>query len=452
MTEELGRLPLGELAQRLNAGTLSSVELVTACAARIEAREARSHAWAELRIEAALEAAQGLDRLRASGQCLGPLHGIPIGLKDLIEVEGWPTSFGSHSWSREPALRTATLARRLMAAGMIVLGKTEMVEFAFGSWGTNAARGTPVNASDERRARVPGGSSSGSAVAVADGMIPVALGSDTGGSVRIPASLNGVVGLKPALGTIPMDGVLPLSSTLDTVGPIARTVADAFLVDAALEGRNAPAASCRSDLKGILVGLIDPDQWGDVDTGARSAVHAAVEAARAAGAAIETVKLPLPLVDYQTRTGRIMAAEAYAELGGYVEDSSVKLDPNVRERIAVGREVTAREYLVLLNELRAGRRAAFNQIGRVDALLLPTTPCSAPEQAEVDEASIPMSRLTRFANWLDLIAFSVPSGRSASGLPIGVQVAGHRSRREELVRTAIVVESGPTQSTRPSCV
>ena len=323
---------------------------------------------------------------------------------------------------------------------MIVLGKTEMVEFAFGSWGTNAARGTPVNPADEVRARVPGGSSSGSAVAVADGMVPVALGSDTGGSVRIPASLNGVVGLKPALGTIPMDGVLPLSPTLDTVGPLTRTVADAILVDAVLAGREAAISAAHADLRGVTVGLVAREQWGDVDPAAEQAVSSTAGAAAEAGAALETIELPMPLADYQARTGRIMAAEAYARLSELVENAVVYLDPNVRERIRVGREISAREYVRLLDELRQDRRNALDAIGGVDALLLPATPYPACGLEEVDEPTIPMSRLTRFANWLDLLALSIPAGWSASGLPIGVQVAGHPSRRDQIMRAGVAIE------------
>ncbi len=228
--------PAHVLSSEIGARRLSPVDLVDALLERIRTRDPKLHAFVEVYAEDARLAAEGADKAIRSGHMIGPLHGIPIALKDLIEIEGKVTTGGSEVWRDRVSRCTATLARRLIAAGLIVIGKTHTVEFAMGGWGTNQHRGTPWNPWDPATARTPGGSSSGSGVAVAAGMAPWAIGTDTGGSVRLPASWCGLSGLKTTIGRVSTYGILPLSPTLDTPGPLARSVEDAALLYSIMQG------------------------------------------------------------------------------------------------------------------------------------------------------------------------------------------------------------------------
>src|SRR5882762_10913964 len=223
-------LPAHTLASEIAARRPSPVDLVEALLDRIKAKDQKLHAFVEVYAAEARLAAEAADKAIRSGHAVGPLHGIPIALKDLIEIEGRVTTGGSQVWRERRSTYTATLARRLIAAGLIVIGKTHTVEFAMGGWGTNQHLGTPWNPWDPAVARTPGGSSSGSGVAVASGMAPWAIGTDTGGSVRLPASWCGLTGLKTTIGRVSTYGILPLAPSLDTPGPLARSVEDAALL------------------------------------------------------------------------------------------------------------------------------------------------------------------------------------------------------------------------------
>src|SRR5499425_1971824 len=227
---------VAQLSHAFEARTLSPVDVVDALLARIRRRDPALHAYIAVYGADSRMAAEAADRAIRAGHRVGPLHGVPIALKDLVDLEGRVTTGGSKVWADRVSPATATLAQRLIAAGMIVLGKTHTVEFAMGSWGTNTHMGTPRNPWDPGVHRTPGGSSSGSGVAVSAGLAPVAIGTDTGGSVRIPAAWCGIVGLKVTLGRISTHGVLPLAFTLDTPGPMARSVEDAALIFGVLNG------------------------------------------------------------------------------------------------------------------------------------------------------------------------------------------------------------------------
>src|SRR5947199_1572847 len=229
-------LPAHRLAETIAARRLSPVDVVAAFLDRIAAQDAKLHAFVEVYADEARLAAEAADKAIRSGHAVGPLHGVPIALKDLIEIEGKIVTGGTLIWRDRRAQRTATLVRRLIGQGMIVLGKTHTVEFAYGGWGTNARMGTPWNPWDPKVPRTPGGSSSGSGVAVAGRLAPWAIGTDTGGSVRLPASFCGLTGLKTTIGRVSTYGILPLSPTLDTPGPIARTVVDVALLYRAMHG------------------------------------------------------------------------------------------------------------------------------------------------------------------------------------------------------------------------
>src|SRR5437762_6981270 len=228
--------PAHQLAAEIAARRLSPVDIVEAFLARIARLDGKLHAYIDVYADDARLAAEGADKAIRSGHAVGPLHGVPIALKDLIDLEGRVTTGGSMVWRERRSPATATLARRLIAAGMIVIGKTHTVEFAMGGWGTNQHMGTPWNPWDPAAARTPGGSSAGSGVAVAAGMAPWAIGTDTGGSVRLPASWCGLTGLKTTIGRVSTYGILPLAPSLDTPGPMARSVEDAALLCGVMQG------------------------------------------------------------------------------------------------------------------------------------------------------------------------------------------------------------------------
>ena len=240
MSTDLSTLPVHELSQGIAQRRFSPVDIVDACLARIAALEPQLNAFVTVYADDAKLAAEAADKAIRAGHGLGPLHGIPVALKDLVDLQGRVTTGGSAVWRDRISPRTATLAKKLIGAGMIVLGKTHTVEFAYGGWGTNQHMGTPRNPWDATTHRTPGGSSSGSGVAVAARMAPCAIGTDTGGSVRMPASWCGITGLKTTIGRISTHGVLPLSHTLDTPGPMTRSVEDCAILLQLLQGVTPP--------------------------------------------------------------------------------------------------------------------------------------------------------------------------------------------------------------------
>lgn len=430
-----GAANLSDAERAARHGEAGCRRLVERCLMAIQDKDAEYRAWSSVHAAAARAAADRLDGARGAGK---PLLGAPVGIKDLVEIEGHAPTFGSRAWPATRATRDAPIVARLRAAGALVVGTTNLVEFAFGSWGTNAVLGTPRNPADPAVHRVPGGSSSGSAVAVAAGMVPIAIGSDTGGSVRIPAALCGVVGYKPSSGTITMEGVLPLSAELDTIGPLARRVDDARQVDAVLSGET--LGPLPKSLNGCRVVLVAPDQWGEVQPPVAEAVQEAATVLRQLGCDVQVSALPRDLATYQSLNGVIMAAEAYAALRRIVENRDLTMDENVRGRILTGADIPP-EDLQAAKRARDVSIASFREDYReVDAFLLPTTPSTAIPLDEVDEASIPMSRLTRFANYLDLAAISLPCGRDAHGLPIGLQLAGFETKKNVLFSLAGAIE------------
>src|SRR6516225_1376741 len=264
MHADLPFRPLTELAQLLAERRTTSVAIVDACLARVDAWDQKLHAFVEVYRDEARACARAADLEREAGVLRGPLHGLPIALKDLLHVRGRQTTAGAQSWVGRISEHTATVVERLLAAGMIVLGKTHMVEFAFGGWGRNEPMGAPWNPWDMRTHRVAGGSSSGSAVAVAAGLAPAAIGSDTGGSIRIPSALCGLTGFKPTYGVVSLAGVFPLATTLDSLGPITHTVYDAALLCAVMAGLDprdpATLAAPAIDFAGALA--LEPELRG----------------------------------------------------------------------------------------------------------------------------------------------------------------------------------------------
>ena len=451
MQDELPWLALTDLGRRFARGEVSSREIVAACLESIDARDAKLHAFVEVWRDDAIKAADALDRERRDGRVRGPLHGLPIALKDLFHVAGRQTTAGSKTWLGRISDHTSTAVERLVAAGMVPLGKTHMVEFAFGGWGRNQPMGAPWNPWDMTTHRVAGGSSSGSAVAVAAGLAPAALGSDTGGSIRIPSALCGLTGLKPTYGLVSLYGAVALSPTLDSIGPLARSVDDAALIVAAMAGPDphdpttsgVPAVAFdieqppkgRRPLEGLRITALAPERFPSyaLPDIARAA-SAAIDVLRDLGALVALDAVPIDFDHIANANGQIIAAEAWAQHRGYIEDETRDFDPWVRRRIIGGKAITADEHERTLAQRRRAMQAFAEWMRGRDALLTPTLPITATPLDQVDEATGPLATFTRVANYLGACALSLPAGLSTTGLPIGVQLLGAPFADASLVR------------------
>jgi aspartyl-tRNA(Asn)/glutamyl-tRNA(Gln) amidotransferase subunit A len=424
---------VAELSRAYGAGTLSPVDVVDTLLERIRKRDPALHAFIAVYESDARLAAEAAHKAIRARHRVGPLHGVPIGLKDLVDLEGRVTTGGSKVWAERVSPVTATLAERLIGAGMIVLGKTHTVEFAMGSFGTNTHLGTPRNPWDLSVHRTPGGSSSGSAVAVASGLAPAAIGTDTGGSVRLPAAWCGIVGLKVTAGRISTHGVLPLSSTLDTPGPMTRSVEDAALLFRVLNGPDPrdpqtrawtpsdPLPALRGGVAGLRLGVMPDAERKDVAADVLAAYDASVETLARLGARIVRPALPRSFRDYGASTGRIISAEGYRFVGHLVDDLSLPVDPHIRPRIQPGRTISAHDYQLTLAEREQHQREFAEALTDTDALLTPTAQTAAIPIDRVDQSTT-AAYFTRAGNYLGLCGLAVPNGFTADGLPTSLQI------------------------------
>jgi aspartyl-tRNA(Asn)/glutamyl-tRNA(Gln) amidotransferase subunit A len=437
-------LDIVEAGHRLRARTLSSEALVEACLARIAARNESLRAFIAVTADSARGEARQADAELAGGYDRGPLHGIPIALKDLIDQAGVPTTAGSHVASTAPAVSDAVVTGRLRAAGAVLVGKTNLHEYAFGTTSEDSAFGAVRHPKDA--ARGAGGSSGGSAAAVLDGMAIASVGTDTGGSVRIPSACCGLVGLKPSFGEVPVDGVVPLSTTLDHVGPIVRTVADAAAMHAVLarvapRGLNPPPPSTLR--LGRLRGYFDEL----LDAGVRAAYEGALARVAAAGAIVLDVDVP-HAPDIPAVYLHIVLPEAAAWHAPTLERCPERYTPNVRLRLEMGRYVLAEDYLRALAARRTVAREIEHALDGVDALVLPTLPIVAPvvgeETVAIGDRREPvraaMLRLTQPFNLSGHPALALPCGE-ASGLPASVQLVGRHARTWRLLEIGAALAS-----------
>jgi aspartyl-tRNA(Asn)/glutamyl-tRNA(Gln) amidotransferase subunit A len=421
-----------ELSKAFAARRLSPVDVVDALLARIARLEPKLHAFVEVYGANARLAAEGADKAIRSGHAVSPLHGLPIALKDLIDLDGQITTGGSASLKQRRSTTTATIARRMIAKGMIVLGKTHTVEFAMGGWGTNQHMGTPCNPWDEAIARTPGGSSSGSGVAVAARMVPWAIGTDSGGSVRLPASFCGLTGLKTTIGRLSTHGIIPLSNSLDTPGPMARAVEDAAVLYTVLQGSDPlnpatrgiavddPMPTLRRGVRGLRIARMPRAEREGVAPDMLTAYDQSIDMLANLGAEILDVEFPFTFTECLDASA-ISQAESYFFNGHLAEEPTRQLDEAVRKRVLAGANISANAYLktkLLQQELKQKFYAAMEG---VDALLTPTTESAAIPVVEVDEDKSP-ARFTRFGNLLELCALAIPNGFTASGLPLSLQV------------------------------
>jgi aspartyl-tRNA(Asn)/glutamyl-tRNA(Gln) amidotransferase subunit A len=432
-----------ELARMIAAKQVSPVEVVRAHLERINALDGSLRTFITLTAEAALAAAVEAEAAVAAGRPVGPLHGVPLGLKDLYDTAGVRTTGGSRILDQRVPSADATVVRRLREAGMIVLGKLNMVEFAYGPEGLNPHYGDARNPWDPRTHRMTGGSSSGSGAAVAAGLVTVALGSDTGGSIRIPCSLCGLTGIKPTYGRVSRAGVLPLSWSMDHVGPMTRTAADCALVLAAMAGYD-PAdptssvlpvpdyvAALSGDVRGLRVGLLRRDFLDVATPDVGAAVESAARTLEKAGAVVDEVVLP-SVRHAAAGSLAVVATEAMAYHAAWLRTRAAEYDPAVRSRLMLGAFVTGVHYVRGQQARALFRREVDEALARRDVLLAPATPVTAPA---IDERQTTLGdgpsdvrsaliRLTRPFNFSGHPACSVPCGITAGGLPIGMQIVG----------------------------
>jgi aspartyl-tRNA(Asn)/glutamyl-tRNA(Gln) amidotransferase subunit A len=439
--------PIAQVAADLQAGKTSSVELTQAALARIadpagEGTRVFTRVYAD-----AVDQAAEQDRRRALGEVTSPLAGVPISLKDLFDVAGETTLAGSKALvGYPPAARDAEVVARLKRAGAVIMGKTNMTEFAFSGLGLNPHYDTPRNPWDRERGRIPGGSSSGAAVSVTDEMAIAAIGADTGGSARIPAALCGLVGFKPTAERVPREGVLPLSWTLDSVGPIAPSVACCALLDAVLAGEKVeelqpiPLTSLR---------LAAPQRY--VLDGMDTHVAAAFEQAksRLAAAGVQIVEIAFAGVEEIPEinaNGGLIAAEAWAWHKDLLNVRGELYDPRVLTRILRGKDISA-EDSVTLHQRRADLiRRTRRVTAPFDALLMPTTPIVAPEIAPLvadDDAyyrtNLLVLRNPSIANFLDRCALSLPCSQPGQP-PVGLMLMGEHGADRRLLSIGLSVE------------
>ncbi len=436
------------LRRDLDAGRTSSRELVEQALARIaDAAGEGARAFLMVCADAARADADHADRLRRAGVRRSAIDGLPVSVKDLFDVAGEVTRAGSKVLAGAPAATAdAPPVARLRAAGAVIVGRTNMVEFAFGAVGTNPHYGTPKNPWDRKVGRVPGGSSSGAAVAVADGMCVMGLGSDTRGSIRQPAALCGIAGFKPTQRRVSREGAFPLSYTLDSIGPLAPSVGCCAAYDAVLAGEpNAglPGLAAR----GLRLLVPRSSALEDLDAAVAKGFEAALAALSRAGAAIE--ERAVPAFDRQAeyfRNGGFAAAEAYAIHRRWLERAG-DYDPRVAKRVALGKDIAGWE-LVELGLLRdAYRREVGALMASFDAFIVPTAPCVAPSIAEAsasDEAYFKWNarilRNTGLVNFLDGCAATLPCHAPGTA-PVGLMVSGVAMADRHVLAAAKAIES-----------
>jgi aspartyl-tRNA(Asn)/glutamyl-tRNA(Gln) amidotransferase subunit A len=450
---------ISTLSEQIHRGTLSPVELMEHLLARVDVLDGALHAFRLVPHQRALAAAQAAELTLRAGQDAGPLHGIPYAVKDIIDVKGLPTTAGSNLLLDNIASADATVVHRLTRAGMVLLGKAQTVQFAFGAPGINHHHGTPHNPW-HATPHVPGGSSSGSGVAVAASMVPMALGTDTGGSVRIPAALCGTVGLKTTVGQVSRAGVFPLSWTLDSVGPLTRSVEDAALVYQAMRGADPDDTSThgtmpqdvltelKGGVRGLRLGFAENIFWDQADAEIAEAVRACGDVFTGLGAHVDSLAFPdadeVLAVDPR---GLIGATEAYLEHQERLGDRFEEYDPVVTYRILAGKEAGAVDYLRAIRAHTALRQKAQRVLRDVDALLAPTTMIPSMPLDEVD-ASLEAykhwnpcySRNTRVGNIFGLCSLTVPCGLTTKGLPIGLMISGKAFDEAMILRVGYAFE------------
>jgi aspartyl-tRNA(Asn)/glutamyl-tRNA(Gln) amidotransferase subunit A len=447
-------MTIEEFGRQLRAGKTTSVEVTEGCLKGIASNDGRLNAFILVMADRALAEARQTDRELAAGIDRGPLHGVPISVKDIVDIRDLPTTAASRVREGHLAERDAGVVARLRHAGAVFVGKNNLHEFAYGTTNEDSAFGPVRNPLDPSRS--PGGSSGGSAASVAAGMAFATVGTDTGGSIRIPAAACGVVGLKPTYGEIPIEGVVPLSRTLDHVGPIAGTVTDTWYMYRALTdvassndsgtkgGQHPPNAA---NVDGLRLAIPRVYFCDLLDLEVRSTFEAAIERLRNAGVRIAEVNIA-----HAGYTGPIYLAIQLTDAAAYhattLETVPERYTPSVRLRLEMGRYVMGEDYSRALAGRQVLRREVDEALAGHDALVLPTLPIPAPPLGATtvnvagneEPVRNVMLRLTQLFNLTGHPAISLPCGRTAGGLPCGLQLVGSRMRTETLLAVALACE------------
>jgi aspartyl-tRNA(Asn)/glutamyl-tRNA(Gln) amidotransferase subunit A len=471
MTAEPTESTLTSLAAAIRARALSPVEIVDACLARIAALDARLHAFITVDADRARAAARSLERDVMAGRWRGPLHGVPLAFKDLCAVPGLPSSGGTRTRDYFQSPHPCTAVVRLLDAGAIALGTLNMTELALGPFGDNAHHGDADN--PWRTGHVSGGSSSGSAAAVAAGLVPAALGSDTGGSIRLPAACCGIVGLKPTYGRVSRAGVMPLSWTMDHLGPMARTVRDVALMLGVMAGHDPldPTSSTRDvpdyvapldvPLGGLRAAVPENHFADGVEPEVAAAVTSAARTLEACGVRVGAVRVPDPAAITSACNNPIVRTECAATHARLLRERPQELQPVVRSRAESGLDVKAVDYVLALQRrpiiAREFIRTAFAD---ADVLITPTTAEPPPTYvaaksgavADVVARMAAFTRFTRIFNTIGLPALSLPCGFTATGLPLALQIVGRPFDEATVLRVGHAYEQATTwHRRRPPC-
>jgi len=437
-----------QLAQALADGSTTSRALIEDCLARIaDPAGEGTRAFTKVHAETARAMADAIDAMRRAGRGPGRYAGIPVCFKDLFDIAGEATAAGSRAMAdAPPATAHAPVVQRMLTAGFIPVGRTNMTEFAFSGLGINPHYGTPLSPWDRASARIPGGSSSGTAVAVADGMAAAGLGTDTGGSCRIPAAFCGVVGYKPTARRVPIDGVLPLAPSLDSIGPLAPSVSCCATIDAVLAGEPAsPPAPAR--VAGLRLGVPANLVLDGMDGTVAAAFERVLSVLSEAGARIERLRIPeFDEILAANAKGGFAAAEAYAWHRPLLAAKAALYDPRIRLRIERGASMTAADYLDVVNA-RARLIASFDVRTRdCDGVVMPTVPIVPPrvadlvEEREYNLINLLILRNTALGNFLDRCAISLPCHRPGEA-PVGFMLMGETMGDARLFRIATAVEA-----------
>ena len=446
---------MGELARLVATKAVSPVEVVQVHLDRIGALDGTIKSYITVMGDSARAAARAAEARVNARETLGPLHGVPIGLKDLYCTKGVKTTGGSRILGNWMPTEDATVVTRLAAAGGIMLGKLNMHEFAYGPEGLNAHYGTPWNPWDRTTHRICGGSSSGSGAAVAAGLCPGALGSDTGGSIRIPSSLCGLTGLKPTYGRVSRAGALPLAWSLDHVGPMCRSAADCALMLGAMAGYDPRdpstsvlpvpdyAAALTGQVTGLRIGLLGRFFLESAGAPQRQATEQAVKTLEGLGASVREITLE-QMKYAAAASAAVISAESYAYHEPWLRTRAAEYGPDVRERLLVGAFVSGSEYLKGQRVRRLIRDEVDRVLGDLDVLIAPTLPIAAvpvgAREVDIDGKPQPVRpslvRYTRPFNVSGHPVASVPCGFTVDGLPIGMQVIGRTFDEATVLRLA----------------
>ncbi len=438
---------LATLADDLDNGRTSARKLVDECLARIaDTLGEGARAFIHVDAEAAIEAAEAMDRLREVKAAPSPFAGIPISIKDLFDIKGQVTRAGSRALDDSPPAETdAPAVARLRRAGFIVIGRTNMTEFAYSGIGINPHYGTPKGAWQRSVGHVPGGSSSGAAVSVVDRMAHGALGTDTGGSCRIPAAYNGIVGYKPTQRRVPLEGAVPLSFTLDSIGPLARTVGCCAVLDAVL-ANEAIAPLQPRPIKGMRLAVPTTVALDDLDDAVARTFDRALETLSRQGALIERIAVPefLDVAPMNARGG-FAAAESYAWHRYLIASKGDVYDPRVSMRILRGESLSAADYVDLLGARKSLIARATGRVAPYDALLLPTTANTPPVIADLADdkafarANLLSLRNCTLINMIDGCAISLPCHREGE-VPVGLMLAASGGSDRRIFELAAAME------------